>query len=110
MKKKITILLAVACLVFCNAGLLASAERKPSYCAYCGAVLAANGQHMATWTTTHEVDTKLRVDGKPIMAICTVYHNVDRELLYCPNGCGEAWHEDKETESHSSEYCAYHKK
>lgn len=105
MMKRITILLTVACLAFCHVGLLASAEDVPIYCAFCTAKLVSRGQHMGHWTTTHEVNTDLKVDGKPVTAVCTVTHTVNRSVLICPNGCGEAWHEDTETEWHSSEYC-----
>lgn len=91
--------------MFCNAGLSALAQEKPTHCAFCPAKLVSRGQHMSNWTTTHEVDTELRLDGKPIMAVCTVTHSVDRNAWICPNGCGESWHEDIETEWHSSKYC-----
>lgn len=108
MIRRVFISLAVACLMLCNMSLLTSAaEQKPTYCAYCAAVLVSRGQHMGHWTTTHQVPTGLTVDGRPVMDTCTESHSVDRSELVCPNGCGRAWYEDKESVNHSSNYCPY---
>lgn len=105
MKKGITVLMAVVCFVFSCRAMTAEAAGTPNYCSNCGAALVSRGEHISHWTTTHMAFTGYYVGNQPIYQECTITHSVDRSALVCPNGCGVAWQEDKETQTHSSQYC-----
>lgn len=108
MKKRIAIFTAVIFTVLCFKSTMVFAA-VPNYCSNCGAKLVEYAEHVGNWTEKHEVYTGYSVDGKPIMHECTIYYSVDRVARVCPNGCGVAWSEDKQSETHTSTYCSKHK-
>ncbi|MGN0402402.1 MAG: hypothetical protein ACI4HQ_09115 [Acetatifactor sp.] len=102
MKRKIIVLMTIACLFFWGKDMSVFAAEYV-YCPYCSAALFEQGQHMNHWSTSHTFTDN---SGKSIT--CTEFHSVDRKIKVCPNGCGVIWIGDAvETVTHSLSECPY---